>query len=171
MRKSVKRFILNNKIPLLLSAAILSAVIFIISVSAYTNSLAKKNRNIKKQIEEITSLSAGLSEIKRLVEIKEKKIGSAKHQGVVTTLEDILDSLGLKASKIKPSDKKRLDEYIEENAEVKIEKIDLNETVNLLYRIDVSPAPMKIKSIDMQTTFENRDIFILNLTVSMLSRP
>ena len=171
MKKNVKRFIKKNIIPIFLLAAILSAAVLIVSVSTYTNGLAKKSGNLKEQIEEMSSISAGLSEIKDLVETKEKKIGSAKHQGVVTTLEDILNVLGLKASKIKPSDRKRLDEYTEENAEVRIEKIDLNETVNLLYRIDSSPAPLKIKSIDMQTTFENRDIFILNLTVSLLSRP
>jgi hypothetical protein len=171
MKKNVKRFVLKNKIPILLSAAIISAVIFIISVSAYTGALTKKSLNIKEQIEEIASLSAGLSETKRLVETKEKKIGSAKHQGVVTTLENILNSLGLKASKIKPSDRKRLGEYSEENAEARIDKIGLNEAVNLLYRIDASPAPLKVKSIDMQTTFENRNIFMLNLTVSLLSKP
>jgi hypothetical protein len=47
---------------------------------------------------------------------------------------------------------------------------DLNSIVNLLYKIYISPVPMKIKSAAIKSTFEDPDKFIVKLTISLLSR-
>lgn len=170
MRNDLMNFIVTNKKSILLAALIISVIIYIIAISTYTNGIQKKNQKLKAQLEEISSLGAGLIEIKQLVETKEKKIGTGVHKGVITTLDDILNRLNLKAGKLRPSDKKRVAEYIEENAELEIKKIDINEVVNLLHMIESSREPLKVRSIDIQTTFEDRNIFSLSLSVSLLSR-
>jgi len=101
---------------------------------------------------------------------QKKKIGLTKVSGVVSTMEQTLTTLGLEADIIKPLEKKRIKEFIEEDAELKMEDINLNELVNLLYKIENSPMPLKIKNILIKTTFENPDLFIVNLTVSLISR-
>ncbi|MBI4844404.1 MAG: hypothetical protein HY809_08800 [Nitrospirae bacterium] len=171
MRKGVVNFILSNKISVLLLALIIIAAAYIAAISAYAGGLSIKNLALKEQASEIQSISSGLIGIKEIVETKERKIGSGGHKGIVTTLEELLNSLSMKASVLKPSGQKRNEEYVEEDAELEISTIDLNGIVNLLYRIDSAPEPMKVKSIYMQATFENRDIFKLSLTVSLLSRP
>lgn len=169
MKKDYTNLILSNKRSVFLLIAVIAAFIYIIAVSAHISSLNKKSTTIKTQLGELNSLSTGIIDIRQLVEDKERKIASADTQGIVATLDEILTSLNMKAEKLKPADKKRIDEYVEENAELEIKNIDLNGIVNLLYRIDSSPEPMKVKSINMKTSFENKDIFILNLTVSLLS--
>lgn len=170
MKKDYMSFILSNKKSVVLGAAIIAAAIYIIVVSAHISSVNKKIDALNTQLGELKSLGSGIMEIKQLVESKERKIASANPKGIVATLDEILTSLSMKADKMKPADKKRVDEYVEENAELEIKNIDLNGIVNLLYKIDSAPEPMKVKSIDINTTFENRDIFILNLTVSLLSK-
>ncbi|MEK7308645.1 MAG: hypothetical protein AAB089_06215, partial [Nitrospirota bacterium] len=85
-------------------------------------------------------------------------------------LEQMLNSMGLKAKVIKPLEKKQVREFTEEDAEIEIENIDLNNIINLLYKIENSPVPMKIKTANIKTSFENPNVFILSLTASLISR-
>ncbi len=170
MNTILKNILSLDRKSFLLILAIASAAIFTITISIYANKAGKNNNTLKMQLEELQLFNKGLSKIKNIVETKEKKIGLTRARGVVTTLEQILNNLGLKANKLKPLGKKRVNEFIEENAELEIKNIDLNEIVNLLYKIELSPAPMKIKSALIKTTFENTNIFILNLTVSLIRK-
>jgi len=61
-------------------------------------------------------------------------------------------------------------EFTEEDAELEIEGINLNQIVNLLYRIENSPFPLKVKNTVMKTAFENQNVFILNITASLIDK-
>jgi len=116
------------------------------------------------------SLSGNVNQIKAIVESKESKMGLKKTSGIVSALEQILKTHGLEAKVIKPTGKTKIDEFTEDNAELEIESTDLNSIVNLLYKIDVSPVPLKIKTASVRSTFEDPDKFTLKLTVSLMSR-
>ena len=85
-------------------------------------------------------------------------------------MESILKSINLTARVLKPMGKTKSGEFTEENAQMEIEGADLNSIVNLLYRIDTAPPPLKIKSAAFRSTFENPDIFVVTLTVALMSR-
>jgi len=118
----------------------------------------------------LQSMTEGLTGIKSTVELKEKKIGLTKAGGIVPALEQILKSIDMKAKAIRPTEKNKVKEYIEEDAELEIQGTDLNSIVNLLYKIDNSPVPLKIKNSAIKTTFEDPNKFNLKLTVSLLSK-
>ncbi len=170
MKTMIKKILLSDRKSLLLMLAVTLVTIFTVITSIYANSIDKKNNTLKAQLAEIQSLSGKLIRIRSIARSKEKKIGLTKVTGVVSALEQILNSLGLEAKVIKPLEKKRIKEFIEEDAELEIQDIDLNSIVNLLYKIDNSPVPMKIKNAAIKATFENPDIFILKLTASLISR-
>lgn len=109
-------------------------------------------------------------QIKDIAESKERKIGLTKITGAFPALQQLLDSLELKAKAIKPLEKKKIKEFTEEDAELEIEGINLNQIVNLLYRIENSPFPLKVKNAAMKTAFENQNVFILNITASLISK-
>ncbi len=169
MKTMIKKILFSDRKSFLLMLAVILVAIFTIIISIYANSIDKKNNTLKTRLAEIQSLSGKLIRIKSITESKEKKIGLTKVTGVVSALEQILNSLRLEAKVIKPLEKKRIKEFIEEEAELEIQGIDLNSIVNLLYKIDNSPVPMKIKSAAIKTTFENPDTFILKLTASLIS--
>jgi len=170
VKTMIKKILLSDRKSLLLMLAVTLVTIFTVITSIYANSIDKKNNTLKAQLAEIQSLSGKLIRIRSIAKSKEKKIGLTKVTGVVSALEQILNSLGLEAKVIKPLEKKRIKEFIEEDAELEIQNIDLNSIVNLLYKIDNSPVPMKIKNAAIKATFENTDIFILKLTASLISR-
>jgi hypothetical protein len=147
-------------------------VVFILTVMilVFTGNFNSKNMLLKTQIKELQSLTGIVMRLKGVVETKEKRIASARAKGVVSTVEQILKTLGIKAKTIKPLDKKKTNGFTEEVADIEVENIDLNHVVNLLYRIDNSPSPMKINSALTKTGFENPDRFTVKLSVSLLRK-
>ncbi len=165
----IREFI-SDRISLLLMTSIMAVTIFIITMSIIVGDKEKKNMSLKNQLTEINSLSEGLLQIKSIVSSKEKKIGLTNSTGVVSSLEQILKQLGIEASVIKPLEKRHVKEFVEQDVELEIKDIDLNSIVNLIYRIENAPQPIKIKSTLIKTSFENPDRFILKLTASLISK-
>lgn len=170
MKTSVRRILLYDKTILVLSFAILLTIILTVMSVIYARSFKSRNDQLISQLSEMQSLSGSVYQIKAVVESKESKMGLKKTSGIVSALEQILKTHGLDAKVIKPTGKTKIDEFTEDNAELEIESTDLNSIVNLLYKIDVSPVPLKIKTASVRSTFEDPDKFILKLTVSLMSR-
>ncbi len=170
MKTLTKIILFFDKTMIGLTIAVLSAIIFTVMSFIYAENTEKKNNYLKITLTDIQSLSKEVIQIKTIVESREKKIGLRKTAGVVSTLEKILKSLRLEAQVIKPLEKKKINEFIEENAELEIQGTNLNSIINLLYKIEISPMPMKIKNAAIKTTFEDTNKFIVKLTISLLSK-
>jgi hypothetical protein len=170
MKFNMGKIIISDRYTLILSAAVIlvASLTFIIYLSI--NNLKKENQHSRDQLGEMQMLQQSLVQIKDVVESKEKKIGLTKAGSAVSKLEHMLKSLEIKATVIKPLDKKRIKEFTEENTELQIQGIDLNAIVNLFYKIEHSPVPIKIKSAIMKTTFEDPDKFLLSFTASLISK-
>lgn len=170
MMKPLQKILFFDRVVSILSILSVLTLIFTVMTFVYTKGIEKTNSTLKSRIAELQSLQGELAGIKGVVESKEKKIGMTRAGGIVPTLEQTLGSLGMKAKVIKPMEKNKAKEYILEDAEIEIQDTDLNSIVNLFYRIDNSPAPMRIKNAVIKTAFDNPDKFILKMTVSLISR-
>jgi len=170
MKNRARNILLYDKALLVLSFAILLTVILAIMSVIYTRNFEGKNEQLRKRLSGMQSMSGDVLQIKAVVESKETKIGLKRTAGIVSALEQILRTHGLEARVIKPLGKTKIDEYNEDSAELEIESTDLNSIVNLLYKIDISQAPLKIKTASVRSTFEAPDKFILKLTVSLMGR-
>jgi hypothetical protein len=170
MKNRARNILLYDKTILVLSFAILLTIILTIMSVIYARNFEGKNSQLRNTLSEMQALSKDVIQIKAVVESKETKIGLKKAAGIVSALEQILKVHGLEAKVIKPLGKTTIDDFSEDNAELEIEGTDLNSIVNLLYKIDISPVPLKIKAASVRSTFENPDKFILRLTVSLMSR-
>lgn len=168
--KAIQRILFFDRPLLFISCAMILALIISIMTTVYTGNIQKANDSLRTQLTELRSLKTGLLAIKTTVDSKEKKIGLGRPAGVVPAVEQTLKSLGLKANVLRPKEKNRVREYTEENADLEIVNIDLNSIVNLLYKIDNSPAPMKISNAAIKTSFEDPNRFILKMTVSLLGK-
>jgi len=170
MIRKLQKILFFDRSLLVLSIAIIVIALTVIILSLYTGTLEKQNTTLRSRVAELRSLTGGVTALKSAVESKVRKIGLTKTGGVVPVLEQLLNSLGIKAKAIKPLEKNKVKDYIEEDAELEIQGTDLNTIVNLLYKIDNSPVPLKVKTSAIRTTFEDPDKFILKLTVSLLSK-
>ena len=154
---------------MLIAVALLT--VFAIALFIHAGRIERNNASLKTQLSEMESLKAEVLKIKGMVQSQERKIGVVKAAGAVSSLEQTLTGIGLKAKAIKPSGIKKAEGFIEEDAEMVIEGVDLNKIINLLYKIEHSPLPLKVKTADIKTTFENPNLFVLTLTASIISKP
>ena len=148
----------------------LAGIFIIVTLTVMTKGQQVTNNALEKQIGQIKSLGSKASEAVGFVRDMEKKIAAHRSRGVVSEISDILESIDIKASMIKPLARKKTNGFIEERAEVEVEKIDLNAIVNLLYRLRSSPAPIIIRGMKMRADFEEQEKFTLNLTISLPSK-
>ncbi len=166
---SAKQIILDKKL-LTLSFFIAAAIIAIIVMFIFTGNYSDENVSLKGQISSMQELAGSVMKLKSTVDTKEKKIKSGRSQGAVSSLSKILGKLGLKASAIKPLEKKRVNDFMEDKADLEINNTDLNSIVNLLYQIENSPVPLKINTTAIKTSFEDPDKFSLKMSVSLMSK-
>ncbi|MBI4839081.1 MAG: hypothetical protein HY806_08100, partial [Nitrospirae bacterium] len=149
----------------MMSAAVILAI-FALTLFFSAQGIKKKNSELKAQIEQMTALKDDIRKVNNAVKSQERKMGLTKAAGAVSAIEQNLSSLGLKAKTIKPAGMKNRGEFSEEDAEVIIEGVDLNKIVNLIYKIENSVLPLKIKTANIKTNFENPEKFIFNLTIT-----
>ena len=170
MNTSLKKFFSFDRTTLTLLLLLISALVYILTMALFARDLRSQNTSLMKQISEMQALSGEVLKLKSLVQSKEKKISISRASGVVSAIEQILKPLGIEARAIKPKKKKKINGFLEENAELEIHDADLNSIVNFLFKIDNSPVPFKVKSAAIKSTFEDPDKFILNLTIALLSK-
>ncbi|HDH34134.1 MAG TPA: hypothetical protein ENG88_01615, partial [Nitrospirae bacterium] len=152
MNKRTLNILFTDRTLLVLAAAILSVIIFTLTSFLYAGSIRDRNERLEVQLALILSESVDIIRLNKDVTSKEKKT-AVRSAGIIPTLEQILKELGLKAMVIKPLGEKKVNEFTEENAELEIKEADLNHIVNMLYMIDTSRTPMKIKTALIKTTF------------------
>lgn len=170
MKNMVKKIIFLDRVVFVMLSVVLLLAIFTITSFIYASRGERKNMALKTQLSEMLLLKDDILKIKDIVQSQERKIGLVKLTGAVSELEQTLKSIGLKAKVIKPLGIKKTEGFIEEDVELIIEGVDLNKIVNLLYKIEHSHLPLRIKTVEMKTTFENPNLFILSLTASLINK-
>jgi hypothetical protein len=170
MRSDIAKYLFKDKFLLVTAGIILLIGVLCIILFFWKGKLVRTNQYLSEQLSEIINLEKEVTRIKDRVEFQEKKIGLSKKGGIVSNLEEMLRSIQTKANVIKPLDTKKTKEFIEETAELKIENTDLNTIVNLLFIMENSTSPYKIKNIIIKTAFENPDSLELSLSVERISK-
>ncbi len=82
----------------------------------------------------------------------------------------VIEEIGIKGkgTQIKPVKGEEHGGYLEDAAEVKMDGLTANETVNLLFRLEKGPRPMVIKKALLKTRFDDPSRLDLTLTVALL---
>jgi hypothetical protein len=79
-------------------------------------------------------------------------------------------SVGLrdKVKTVKSAGKRELKEGTEEDADISIEKVSMNEMVNIFYKIENAPMILIIKKATIKKSFENPELLNITLSLSFL---
>jgi len=82
----------------------------------------------------------------------------------------IIEEIGIrgKAVKITPLKGEERNGFIEDAADVRIEGLTANETVNLLYRLEKGGRPVSLKKTNLRVRFDDPSRFDLALVVTLL---
>ncbi len=140
----------------------------IILIMAFIVSSLKHNaRRSRRQLQEFALLAEEYQKIKRRVSAVDDWITS-EFTGTSQAIEDIVSGMGLNAKlkSIKILERKTSKGLIREDTEVSFTKLDMNETVNLLYSIENASYPLTIKKAEIKTAFEGPELLEIILVIS-----
>lgn len=153
----------KRNIYFILAQIILLAIVtgLFISVSASKKELGR----LRVQRDEMVLLKHEFLVLKKRIDTVEKEKSLAQGDGIIPVIEDVFSSIGLKGriKSIKPAGNKEMSNIKEEDVEVYMEKVSMNEMVNLFYKIENAPIMLILKKLNIKTSFEKPDL--MNLTV------
>jgi len=155
---------------LLIAGGIAVSVILCILLINVSLSVKRDLGNLKAQQKEFLSIKDEFLSLKNRIDTVENKKSLTKIEGIVQAADEVFMPLGLKrkVKSVKPTGTKDLKETIEEEAEVQVEKVDMNEMVNIFHKIENSPMILSIKKTTIKTSFENPTLLDITMTIALV---
>lgn len=158
---------LNKAEAILIGCLIASLAGVFVSFGVYSSSKTRYER-AKSRLAQMTSLRDELQPVRQRVASLESRKGLTKAQGIVDAVGKVIEPLGLKA-KVKSIKPVGVKEASEERAEVAIEKVSMNEMVNILYAVENAPMLFIIRKTTVSTSFENPELLNVTITLSLVT--
>ncbi len=129
--------------------------------------------SIKSRRAELKALGSEYRTLKDQVGSVEQKTTISKVSGIANVMEDIASSVGLKGKlkSIKGVGTREIQGSLtEESAEVQMEKVTLNELVNMFYRIGEAPVILSVKRTTIKKSFENPELLNVTMTLALFTK-
>jgi len=133
--------------------------------------LRKENGNLKAARKELALLKTDYLALKAKVGAVEGRKTITDIEGIVQAVDTVFGSLGLneKVKSVKTTGSREGKYGIEEEAEVQVEKVDMNEMVNIFYKLENAPMVLSIKKTAIKTSFEDPTLLNITMTLSLIS--
>jgi general secretion pathway protein M len=130
----------------------------------------KELKQLKEQRKEMLLLKDEFISLKQRINVVESKKNLSNTQGIVQAVDEVFLSVGLKdkVKSVKSTGKREVRDGFEEEADVYIEKVSMNEMVNIFYRIGNAPVILTIKKAAIKKSFENPELLNMSLALSFL---
>lgn len=148
-------------------------VVFLAAVLLLFNLLSSERKELKllkEQRKEMLMLSDEFMFLRQRLQAVEGKRNISNVQGIVQAVDEIFSSVGLrdKVKAVKPAGKKETKEGVEEEADVSVEKMSMNEMLNIFYRIENAPMILTVKRATIKKSFENPELLNVTMVLSFL---
>jgi hypothetical protein len=153
---------------------LVSAIIFIVIIAALgmqkLSSQTKELQRLREQRQEMAVLRDEFLSLQQKMKTVESRKNLANVQGVLQAVDEVFLPLGLKdrVKAVKSLGKKESKDGIEEDADVSVEKVTMNELLNILYRIEHAPMILSVRKVTIKQSFENPELLNMNLMLSFL---
>jgi hypothetical protein len=108
--------------------------------------------------------------LKTTVDSVEGKKSLTKVEGIVQAVDEVFKSIGLsqRVKSVKSTGTRERKFASEEEADVSVEKVTMNEMVNILYRIETAPMILSVKKTSIKMSFDNPSLLNVTMTVSLI---
>jgi hypothetical protein len=153
---------------------LIAGLIGFITVLTILTSLLSAGRRelgmLKDQRKEMTALRGEYLSLREKVDLVEGKKNLSRVEGVVQAVDEVFSSIGLKnkVKTVKSTGEKEIMDGFEEDADVNLEKVTMNEMINIFYRIENAPMVLTVKKAVVKKSFENPQLLNISLSVSFL---
>ena len=162
--------LLRHKKALYIFSGLVSLAIVLALAINLLLSERRELKQLKDQRKEMMLLKAEFLSLRQRLNLVEGKENLSNMQGIVQAVDEVFSSTGLreKVKAVKSTGKRETRDGFEEEADVSIEKISMNEMVNIFYRIEHAPMVLIVKKATVKKSFENPELLNLTLDLSFL---
>jgi general secretion pathway protein M len=147
--------------------ALLAIVMGWSALATRTTQLERKRAAREAVLNELLSLKVAYRTAKASSDMQ---IGRAAAVRPDDTPAKIVEEIGFKGKgiKISPLKGEERSGFIEDTADVRIEGLTANETVNLLYRLEKGSRPVMLKKTNLRVRFDDQSRLDLALVIALL---
>lgn len=154
---------------------VLIILIFFGIVGPYLDGLAALDNKIvakQRQLDEVRALRQEYLVLEQQIGEAEKKMAGDVDFSLFSFVEGVTGRIAGKENLVymRPQPSSVREGLREESVEVKLERIDLDQTIRLLYEIETAEAFLPVKNLRLRTRFDDRSSFDAVLTISAFER-
>lgn len=166
----------RERLTLLAGAVIVAVLLFFFAIVApYRASLERLDKKIaskQRQLAEAQQLGQEYQQLKQQLAASERRLASGGDFSLLSFVEATSIRLAGRDSltAMRPQPAATLEGFREEAVEVKLEKIRLNQLVQLLFVADTAPAPMLVKALRIKPRFDDRNLLDVTITFASYRR-
>jgi general secretion pathway protein M len=153
------------------------AVILVLALAMAWTTLAEKVSKVERKrivreqtLKELMSLKAVYMASKTSYDLLSGRLSAVRQDD---TPAKILEEIGIsgKGLKITPLKSEERNGILEEAADIRIDNLTANETINLFYRLEKGSRPVLIKKANIRVRFDDPSRFDLLFTAVLLKQP
>ena len=147
--------------------ALLAVVMGWSALASRTSELERKRAAREAVLKELLPLKAAYRSAKMTSDLQAGKMATLRPDD---SLAKIIEEIGIKGKgvKIAPLKGDERNGVIEDGADVRIEGLTANETVNLVYRLEKGSRPILVKKANLRVRFDDPSHFDLAMTTVLL---
>ena len=137
------------------------------ALAARTADLERKRAAREAVLKELLPLRAAYRSAKMIADQQAGRISMLRPDD---SLARVIEEIGIKGKgvKIAPLKGEERNGFIEDTADVRIEGLTANETVNLVYRLEKGSRPISLKKANLRVRFDDPSRFDLAMTIALL---
>jgi uncharacterized protein YoxC len=142
--------------------------IFLIYAVHLLSSERKELKLLREERKEMLSLKHEFTTLSHRINALEMKKDISHVSGIMEATDDVFSSLGLKdkMKTVKSLGAREVNEGLKEEADIYIEKVTMNEMVNIFYTIEHSPMVLTVEKATIKKSFEDPELLNISLTLS-----
>jgi hypothetical protein len=149
------------------------SVLFIILLVFGINQISSARKDLKllrDQQKEMVLLKAEYVSLKQNIDAVQGRTNLSNIQGIAQAVDEVFSSIGLRdrVKTVKTAGRRESTDGIEEEADIAIEKVTMNEMINIFYKIEHAPMVLTVKKATIKKSFENPELLNISLLISFL---
>jgi hypothetical protein len=164
---------MKSRRQILVASLLIGLFLIIIPALVMERSAGKERDMLKTKQKELMALGREYKLMKESVDLVERKSTVAQVRGIANAVDMLSSSVGMKGKikSVKVTGTREIQGSMsEETAEVLMEKVTMNELVNVSYRVQEAPMILSVKRAMIKKTFENPELLDITMTVSLFTR-
>lgn len=152
-------------------AFVLLVSIWLGVISPYRESMELLDRQIasrQQQLEEMQELAARYQTLETQIRQAQNRPSRSRDFSLFSFVETLAEDLSVRDRlvSLRPNETSTRGEFKEESVEIKLERLTLEQLVQLLYGLEEGEAALDVKNMRLKTRFEDRSLFDMTASVS-----